>query len=136
MIKKSKKTKTFKSKAIPVFVIDDSVLVSIIEGDNSEKAKDVFEIITKMKHQETELRKIKVVTTINSLLRSIWKAKPDVPIKHLQDIIEVFDIAPSKKHEYKDEKKVKTEIIMLANMMADPVGYLQKMVKNGKVKST
>lgn len=112
-------------------MIDDSVLVKMIEGESTEdKSKEMLELISHMK-KEKDLD-VKFITTINSLLRAIWKAKSDVPITHLQDILEFFDIAPLKFHEYKNEEEVRKEIITLANIMVDPKEFLRKFMKNGK----
>lgn len=114
--KNNKKDEEDILKKNPLFMVDDSVLTSMIEGKKDDKSK-----ATKLLFMLSEMKKKKVpykaITPIASLLRAIWKADSKVKIEHLQNVLEMIEVMPNLV-DYKDEKAVMNDIIKMANFFS------------------
>ena len=115
-----------KSKKIALFIIESSVLTHIFEGKNKNKSKDLIDIISKMKEHGIPY---KAVTTMVSVLRSIWKADSKSSIKNIQKVIEVVDIFNTQETDYKNEEKVRNDIIDFANRFSKVADKIAKDIK-------
>ncbi len=104
-----------KPKEIPLFIMDASVIVKIFEGKNDEHSREVIDMIAKMKAKGMPFQ---AVTTLSSFLRAVWLADSRSNIKEIQKFIETFKILPTLEIDYKNEDKVRNDIIEFANMMS------------------
>jgi hypothetical protein len=100
-----------------IFIIDSTVMKSMIEGKNDNKAVEVLQRLN-------ELKKMKVpcgaMTTLSSLLHAIWISDDNAKISNLKKMLETITIvALGNDHlDYKDEKKVIENIIKLAAIIS------------------
>ncbi len=102
-------------KQIPLFIIDESVLVQMIEGDNTQKSIEVLRTISEMKKK---VLPFKACTTWVCFLRAIWKAEPKESISKIQEVMETIQIVTTPEQNYKDEEKVRDDLIKFANFMS------------------
>ena len=82
-----KRIKMPEEKQIPLFIIDESVLVSMMEGDNTKRSIEVLRIISEMKKKKLPF---KAVTTFACFLRAIWRTDPKKSITKLQEVMETI----------------------------------------------
>jgi len=105
---------TDKKTEKPIFLVDTSVLIGMIKGDEDSKSK---ELMNKLKQFKDEGKDIQVITPLSCLLRAIWLSEPDIPIKNLQKIISFCKIMPSFS-DFKVEKDVFDETIKIAGIFS------------------
>lgn len=103
------------NKDNPAFLIETSVLKSMLEDDGENKGKELLDKFLLMKSKGI---KIKCFTTNASLLRAIWLSKPDNKIENLQKLIGILDILPSYAN-FANEKEVVEEIITVAKTLSE-----------------
>ena len=110
-----------KMKEIPIFIIDGSALVGMIEKQKKNKAGDLLKMLQEVKKKTG--KPFFGVAPMISLLQAIHKVKPETPIGNLQEILEVIRIIPSDPTiDYKDDKKVIDHVVKLAEGLSKAGG--------------
>lgn len=99
---------------MPLFIIDSSVLSKMIEGSNDGKAKEMMEMLSKMKVAGMPF---KALTTLSSLHNAIWKADGNCKLEGLHNVMNTIEILPDKA-DYKNDKAVMNNIIKIANVLS------------------
>ena len=109
------------SKVPPLFLLDSSVMQDFLEGEK----ESAVETINKILEIKSKGGKIKAVTNISSLQRAIFQTKK-LERQDLLRLLDALTVMPnvSQIHgviDYKDEKAVQTELILLANFMSGKI---------------
>ena len=97
----------------PLFLIDHTVLLQMLEGDNKNRAIEMLDRITNMKKRNVPF---KAITTLPCFLRAIWEAK-NLQVENLRKIIDPIQIISTGQVDYKSEKEVTEDIIKLAEKL-------------------
>lgn len=106
--------KTKEKEGIPVFFLDDSVLLSMFNGKGTED-----EMFNRLAEMRKEGMPFKAVVILPSLLRALWKSDPEMKLKKIQRVLDIIDVMPYPSPvDYKDENKVRTSVIKSANALA------------------
>jgi hypothetical protein len=108
----------------PVFIIDDSVMKEMIEGNNKQRAIDMLDNLVKIKNHKRTI----AFTPMSALLAAISISNPKSSIENLQKILNAVIIVPDMTN-FKDEKSVREHLIKLANRLSGGKNDLQKMRK-------
>ncbi len=103
--------KNLKESAI---LIDCSALQGMFEGKTDDKSKQLLDLLKK---GSDEGKPLKVLTTLSSFLRAIFLADPKTSINDIQKTLSFLDVAPSFA-DFKDEEKVRKELILFAKAMS------------------
>jgi len=102
---------------IPLFIIDDSSIKEMLDGNET-----AVKVLAKFWELKTKHIDLKLHTPFSSLMRGIWLANPDSKIVNLQKLIVNLHVMPFIKDvDFKDEKAVREELIHFANF-CDEVG--------------
>ena len=97
-----------------LFLIDNSALRDMINGDEKSKGK---ELLNKLKQMKDEGKEVNAVTPLSCLLRAIWTAEPTSTINDLQKLLSFLEIRPSFSN-FKNEKEVTDEVLMIAQNLS------------------
>lgn len=93
-------------------VIDWSTLKEMFEGDNKGKAKEVNELLARMKGHGAEIR---VLVPMSHFLRALYLMNPKKNVREIQKLLEYAEVVPSFAN-FKDEKACMDEIINIAKI--------------------
>ena len=101
-------------KSMPNFVIDDSALKDIFEGNDKGSSN---KLLMKLKEMDDSGMKITAITTLSAFLRAIYLSDPKVKINKIQKTLSFLQVVPSFA-DFKIEKEVREEIIKFAHIMS------------------
>lgn len=97
------------------FIIAEDVLKQMFEGNTKGKAKQVLDMMKKIKDGGEE---IIVRTPMSHFLRAIWLSDPKSKIQDIQKVLSFTKVIPSFA-DFKSEKSCRDELIMMAKIMGE-----------------
>lgn len=92
-------------------LIAEDVLRKMFQGDNSEKAKDLMDL---MKRKKDEGHEFPAKTPMSHFLRAIFLADPETPIKNIQKVLSFTQVIPSFA-DFRDYRACVDEMVQIAN---------------------
>lgn len=103
---------------IPIFILDDSVLVEMMECKKTSKTTELLAVIKKIKNVKDNNLPLKIVIPLASFLSAVWKVDPNVKIGKVQEIMGIVDIIITPEKDYKDKTKVMNDLVSFANKLS------------------
>ena len=95
-------------------LVDESGLREMFEGNSKSKAKEVMQMMKKIKDGGGKLI---VKTPMSHFLRAIFLADSKVPIKNIQKVLSFIEIIPSFA-DFKSKKSCTDEMILIAKVLS------------------